>query len=99
MLYEKDNYVMSIPFLINSKITEYDMSKANISMLLEGGLITIDKANELLSLDKKLREIKVGLMQANDDKVKDCINNGFSIWRKAFIEIVISLQFIRMLSS
>ena len=37
---KKVNYLVDIPLMINANITEYDISKANINMLLSYGLIS-----------------------------------------------------------
>ena len=39
-IFEKDRYIAPFDYLISKDIREYDISKGNISVLLDNGLIT-----------------------------------------------------------
>lgn len=56
----KINYLVDVPLIINANIVEYDISKANINMLLSYGMITIDEYNRFFNMDKMTREISIG---------------------------------------
>jgi hypothetical protein len=66
MLYERTLYAAPYQYLINRNIQEYDISKANITILLDIGYITKDEYQYLYSLPKQQREVKVGLKMRND---------------------------------
>lgn len=82
-LYKKDLYTRKVKYLIN-EIYEYDISKANISILLQYGYINQDQFNWYLRLPKPERERLIGLLQ-KDPKVSKMISNGFRESRKALI--------------
>lgn len=86
MLYEKTRYISPYSYLINKKIQEYDISKANISILREYGYIDDKKYEYLYSLPKKNREIRIGLEIRKNPEVNNILNNGFLNARKVFFE-------------
>lgn len=85
MLYEKDRYVAPYDYLINCRIREYDITKANISILLTENLITKKQHDYLLSLPKMQREIKVGLMMRDNHDLSVGLSRGLVEARKAFL--------------
>lgn len=86
MNYEREYYTMQIPFMVSCNITEYDMSKANISVLLASGLISKEEYDKLYNMPRMERQITIGKMQINNEKIKQGLKNGFAHYRKLFIE-------------
>lgn len=86
MLYKHDLYTSIITHLFNSKIIEYDISKANISILLNENLISIDDYNYYINLPKDIRNIQIGKLQRDNEYIKEGLNNGFIKYRKLFFE-------------
>lgn len=74
-LYQKSLYTLPIDFVIH-EIYEYDISKANISILLECSKIDINRYNYLASLPKIERQIQIGMMQKDKD-ILEALNKGF----------------------
>ena len=64
---KKVNYLVDIPLMINANITEYDISKANINMLLSYGLISKEDYDKYYSMPKIVREISIGNRMKNDN--------------------------------
>ena len=85
-LYKKDRYVATYDYLINQNIQEWDMSKANISILRQYNAISDDGYKTLYDMDKMKREIKIGYMMRDRKDISNIINNGFAEARKYFIE-------------
>ena len=81
-LYVYDNYIANIPFLINTDVKYYDISKANISILYDKGLINNETYSRLFRLPKIRREIEVGIMMRDNPIIKDSLKNGFVEFRK-----------------
>ena len=54
-LYEKNSYVAPYEYLINATIREYDMEKANISILADEGLISKSQYDYYAALPKRQR--------------------------------------------
>jgi len=86
-LYLKDNYIANIPFLINTDVKYYDISKANISILYDKGLLSYDGYNRLFNLPKIQREIEVGIMMRDNIKINEELKNGFSESRKMLFDM------------
>ena len=86
MLYQLDNYTANIPYLINTDIKCYDISKANISILFDAGLLSRDDYSRLYSLPKKNREIEIGIMSRDNEVVKETLKDGFLNARRLLIE-------------
>lgn len=84
-LYNKVSYTAPISYLINANIVEYDMSKANINILLYKGVISRKDYEYYYNLPKKIREIKIGLLQ-RDAKVAEALKSGFIGFKKMFFE-------------
>lgn len=82
-MYSKDSYLNpNIQYLISNNIIEYDMKKANISILLNEGLITPEQYNYYYNLPGKRRSIEIGLLQRDNQKIKDGLNKNFSKYRE-----------------
>ena len=80
------NYKTSIKYLINTYIREYDLSKANINALLYTNRISQEEYNRFLDMDKKNREISIGLMIRNDRSIYKDIQKGIiEAKRKLFL--------------
>ena len=75
-LWSRLNYKSTAKYILNTHITEYDLSKANINALLYTRRIDQNKYNELLSLPKEQREITVGLMIRKDNSIYKSIQEG-----------------------
>ena len=67
-LWSKSSYIAALPYVVGQYITEYDMSKANISVLLYKGVIDKKLYDELYNSDKFYREKYIGMMQRNNPK-------------------------------
>lgn len=70
------NYKTSAKYLINTYIREYDLSKANINALLYTNRISQDEYNRFLNMDKRNREVSIGLMIKNDRSIYKDIQKG-----------------------
>ena len=86
MLYEENRYIAPYKYLINRDIREYDISKANISILRESNVMDDSKYQYFYNLPKKEREIKIGLMIRKDRNIQNILNSGFVESRRIFFE-------------
>lgn len=86
-LYQKDSYIESnVNYVTSSFIREYDISKANISILYKYGGIDINTYNRLYRLPGLQRSIQVGLMCRDDQDLNTMLTNGFVESRRLFFE-------------
>ena len=86
MLYNEINYTSDISYLNNVFIYEYDISKANINILLFYGVIDEKTYDMLYNADKKYREIYVGKMEQNNSKITEIKAKGIEEFRHKFFE-------------
>lgn len=85
MISDKDTYLAPVKYLIGRDIREWDISKANISILRYLGVIDNVKYTELYNADRMYRQVQVGLMQ-KDERVSRALSNGFKQMRAMFCE-------------
>lgn len=84
-LWENDSYTSPVNCLINQNIYEYDIKQANISILLETGVIDKNMFNYYANLPKLDREISIGLLQRDNPDISKVLKNGFVEARKSLI--------------
>lgn len=82
----KDMYIAPIGYLIGNHIREYDISKANINILLYKGLISKRQYDYYYNLPKKSREIKIGLLIRDNQAINKGLREGFGEMRKLFYQ-------------
>ncbi|MDD3122052.1 MAG: hypothetical protein PHC62_00890 [Candidatus Izemoplasmatales bacterium] len=85
-LWERKNYLSDIPFMFNTYIREYDISKANINILLWKQKITQEYYHQLLNSPRNIRQYEVGMLQRNNEDIKLVLEEGFKECRKMFFE-------------
>ena len=76
MIYDKTRYIAPYSYLINKDIQEYDIAKANISILRDSGYLNEDQYKYFYNLPKQEREIKIGLLIRRDPKVNKILSNA-----------------------
>lgn len=87
-LWEKTYWTSPINFLSNIYIREYDISKANINILLNIGAIDQTMYNFLYNLEKQAREVYAGMMMKDrkEEKLPQAILKGIREARQLFFE-------------
>ena len=83
-LYKKTLYTIHAKWLIH-EIFEYDIAKANISILLQYGYISPNEFNMYSQMNKLQRQIAIGNLQKNPMYSK-AIDTGFEEARKMLIQ-------------
>ena len=63
--FNRKNYLLKVPYIFSSYIREYDISKANINILLAQGIINLDQYNYYVQLPKQDRQYQLGMLQKN----------------------------------
>lgn len=84
-LFERDLYTVDIPYQINKYIYEYDIHKANISILMSLGLISKQSYDDLYQSPRSVRQIVVGLWQRENPTIANGLKDGFVEMRKCFM--------------
>lgn len=78
------SYLAPIPYLISHYIYEYDISKANISVLLYKGIIDQKEHDFIKSLPRDQRQVYVGYMQKKPE-IAEALSEGVAEFRYRFI--------------
>lgn len=86
LLYQKINHKPQIPYVVNNFIYEYDLSKANISVLFTEGVIDEKTYRDLYQADRNRRQITVGLMIRKDPALYKVISDGVIKAKKRLFE-------------
>lgn len=84
-IWDNDTYISPLDCIINQVFYEYDIKQANISILLEAGVITKDEFDYYSNLPKLDREISIGLLQRDNPEIGEILKAGFIRARKALI--------------
>lgn len=85
-IWERDNYRSPINFIIGDQIREYDMTKANISVLRDADAISEEQYQYFLICPKIEREIAIGKMRGSDPRLTAILKEGIKNARQVFME-------------
>lgn len=85
MLYEEKNYITSIPFLHSVMIREYDIQKANISILYKYGVIDQSTYQYLYNAPRDVRQYVIGNLQ-KDIQVTEILQKGITEAKRLLFE-------------
>lgn len=86
-LYERSLYTnTAIPYLINNEIIEYDIRSAGFNLMKQYKLADESVIEKLQLLDKKARQIQIGLLRKRDKEFSMRLNDAFVDIRRAFFE-------------
>lgn len=86
-LYTRAKYNSPIPCLIGKDIRVYDISKANISVLRQLGIISEEMYNHLFCADKMEREVTIGRLIGDNPLIGTSLANGILDMRRKFLEM------------
>lgn len=86
MLYDKSIYLADISYLTNTFIREYDMAKANISVLYSKGLITEKVYKRLYESERMVRQRYVGNLEKDNPAIVSALKQGISEAKRKLFE-------------
>lgn len=84
-LYEKTSYTVPINY-ISGYIREFDIKKANISVLYKAGVIDQATYIRLYNADRMTRQVEIGLMQKNNSNITTILKNGIIEAKRNFFQ-------------
>ena len=87
MIYDKSRYIAPYSYLINKDIREYDLEKANISILRENNLISDEFYNKMYNANRDIREYTIGCLRRDNKEIEEGYQLGILEARKRFFEI------------
>ncbi|MGL6132370.1 MAG: hypothetical protein ACRCZ9_12230 [Fusobacteriaceae bacterium] len=71
--------------ILNESIVEFDIAQCNINVMLDKGLISIERYNYLKDIDKKKRVVEIGLLMRDDKNIRENLKIYISEYVKNFI--------------
>ena len=86
MLYKEKNYTIGINYLFNNYIREYDISKANISVLYSKGAISEYVYDTLYNSDRMTRQTYIGMAIKRNPELQDILSNGIIEYKQKLFE-------------
>lgn len=85
-LWQKHTYIAKTEYIIGTVIREFDISKANISVLRDANIITEEQYQYYLHCDRMERQIAIGKLQGSNPEVVDILKSGITNARRVFME-------------
>lgn len=86
MLYKEKNYTINLNYLFNNYIREYDISKANISVLYSKGVINDELYLKLCVADRMDRQVYIGKAIQRNPQLQEILSSGIIEYKQKFFE-------------
>lgn len=85
-LWQKVNYSARIEYIIDSQIREFDISKANISILRDANVLSEEQYQYYLTAPRMERQVYIGKLQGSNTEVTNILKSGIINAKKVFME-------------
>lgn len=85
-LWQKSIYISKIEFIVGGLIREFDISKANISILRDANVLSEEQYLYYLNCDRMERQIAIGKLQGANPEVVNTLKAGITNAKKVFME-------------
>ena len=85
-LWQKHSYKLNVNYMIDVLLREYDLSKANISVLRDYDILSEEQYQYYLTCPKLEREIAIGKLQGRNPKATEALKDGISQAKRIFME-------------
>ena len=85
-LWELGDYLAPYRYIIDSQIVEFDIAKANISVLYTEGYLSKQTYDKLYEMDKHSREVQVGYMMTRNSDLYPVLSAGIAKARHFLFE-------------
>lgn len=83
-LFNNVNYKSPRDCVISEYIREYDISKANVNILMENKMITEDQYKYFMNCSRMERQVKIGLMISKNSNIGEIIKDGIIQAKRSF---------------
>lgn len=85
-LWQKSRYASRIEYIIDNPIREFDISKANISILRDANVLTEQDYQYFLNAPRMERQIAIGKLQGRNTKISEILKQGILNAKRIFME-------------
>ena len=82
---DKQQYKAPYLYLINMWLKEYDIEKANISILYEEGILSDQEYQKFYHMEKREREVSIGCLLRDNRNLISILQNGMKKARNTFL--------------
>lgn len=86
LLWQKPQYKSKIEYIIDNPIREFDISKANISILRDANVLSEEQYQYFLTCPRMERQIFIGKLQGSNPEVTTALKSGIANAKKVFME-------------
>lgn len=85
-LWQKSHYAARIEYIVDNTIREFDISKANISVLRDANVLSEEQYQYYLNCSRMERQIAIGKLQGSNSRVSEILKTGITNAKKIFME-------------
>ena len=85
-LWDKSRYSSRIEYILDNIIREFDISKANISVLRDANVLSEEQYQYYLNAPRMERQIAIGKLQGSNTAVSEILKSGITNARRVFLE-------------
>lgn len=85
-LWQKSHYAARIEYIVDSTIREFDISKANISVLRDANVLSEEQYQYYMNCPRMERQIAIGKLQGSNPKISEILKSGVLNAKKIFME-------------
>ena len=85
-IHEKARYVAPYEWLVNHNIQEWDLEKANISILRSLDLISDEDYSRYYNMPRQEREVELGCLRRDNPKIEEGYQKGIKAVRQMFFD-------------
>ena len=84
-LWKKANYAARIEYVIDNMIREFDISKANISVLRDANILSEEQYQYYLRSPRMERQVAIGKLQGSNPEITNILKDGITNAKKVFM--------------
>lgn len=85
-LWQKSTFISKYEYLIDSIIREYDISKANISVLRDANVLSEEQYQYYMNAPRMVRQVDIGKLQGSNPEITRILKDGIKEARRIFME-------------
>lgn len=85
-LWQKSHYASRIEYIVDNTIREFDISKANISILRDANVLSEAEYQYYLHCSRMERQVAIGKLQGSNPKISETLKAGIANARKMFMD-------------
>ena len=85
-LWNKPQYYSNLEYIVDGLIREFDISKANISVLRDANVLSEEQYQYYLKCPRQERQVSIGKLQGSNPEISNILKSGILNAKKIFME-------------